>query len=136
MPHVLHPERPRLNGTRSTASEMNEFEQLRERLRDPARQLKLAGCCSFIGWSCVVSLAFSFHQKGDLLNKANAWDVATMWQQTTCQVLASGVSCTDIQKLGGALGYFELCLMGLRGSYFLSRRISFSTCFRGFKGPT
>ncbi|CAE7899623.1 unnamed protein product [Symbiodinium microadriaticum] len=43
--------------------------------------------------------------------EANAWDVPTMWQQTTCEVLASGVSCADKLRYGSTCGGYVVGAM-------------------------
>ncbi|CAE7222195.1 unnamed protein product [Symbiodinium natans] len=62
-------------------------------------------CCSCCWWCAAVAAGIAAHNWGDISNKANAWDIATMWQQTTCQILASGVSCTDKDSGSACFGY-------------------------------
>eukprot|EP00439_Symbiodinium_sp_Y106_P040009 s2138_g4.t2 len=81
-------------------------------------------CCFCFAWIAVIFSVVGIHDMGDFLNKAEAWDDSTMWQQATCEVLASGVSCTDKESRSTCSGYKAGAMPSTQPPVFLTEQIA------------
>mmetsp|Transcript_1143 Transcript_1143/g.2915 ORF Transcript_1143/g.2915 Transcript_1143/m.2915 type:complete len:405 (-) Transcript_1143:75-1289(-) len=81
-------------------------------------------CCTCCGWIIAISIFWMLRSMGDLQAKAEAWDVPFAWRETTCEVLAAGVACTDQETRSTCSGYRAGAMPSSQPPVFLTEQIA------------